>query len=191
MRVFLGLDLPDDLGPALRAHQCGLVDARWVARENLHVTLRFIGETNPADLEDLGLALDSLRAPAFSLTLRGLGSFDKGGKVNAVWAGVDGDPALTHLQQKLESLVVREGFPPEPRKFVPHVTLARLKRTPDYVVAQWLGQQPPLGPLSFDVDRVVLYRSHLSDGGAHYERLAAFDLDRMDDSIGADWMDGA
>lgn len=133
MRLFVALDLPWELREALlRLGGAGIPGARWVAAENLHLTLRFIGETTGHVAEDIDLALSALRGRGFSLTLAGLGTFSKAGRSTALWVGVERNPQLDHLQGKIETALQRTGLPAEKRRFTPHVTLARL----DNVVAE-------------------------------------------------------
>ncbi len=107
----------------------GLPGARWVGVDNLHLTLRFIGEVNRPQAEDIDHALAGLRARAFPLRLSGLGVHTKAGRPNRLWIGAERSAALDHLQAKIETALQRAGREPERRRFVPHVTLARLDPT--------------------------------------------------------------
>ena len=127
MRLFVALDLPWELRQRLSLMAgSGISGARWVSPENYHLTLRFIGETQAHQAEDIDLALSAIRAREFSLTLAGVGSFAKGGRVNSLWVGVERNPVLDHLRTKIETALQRVGVDPERRRFIPHVTLARL-----------------------------------------------------------------
>src|SRR5947209_7910180 len=121
MRLFVGLALPRVLKERLAMLAGGLPGARWVPTENYHLTLRFIGETPAYKAEEIDHALAALRAPAFSLTLSGIGVFEKGGRSVSLWAGVERNPQLDHLQGKIETALQRAGMPPERRRFSPHV----------------------------------------------------------------------
>ena len=129
MRLFVALDLPWALRESLSDLAMGLPGVRWVPPENLHVTLRFIGETQRHVAEEIDLALAGLRGRAFALEIAGVGTREKSGRVNAVWAGVVRNAALDHLQGKIETALQRIGLQPERRRFAPHVTLARLDGT--------------------------------------------------------------
>lgn len=176
MRVFVGIPLPGDACERLASLCSGLPNARWVRPENMHVTLRFIGDVDSGRAEDLDAYLAAVSAPAFPMTLSGIGCFERGRRVSAVWAGVEAGPAIGHLHEKVESAVVRAGFGPEHRKFKAHVTLARLRDTPVRRVGEFiLARQAFLhGP--FPADRFTLFRSHLGHEGAHYEALADYPL---------------
>jgi 2'-5' RNA ligase len=176
MRLFVGLELPPAVRESLAGLAHGLQGARWITPENLHVSLRFIGEVDHGEAEDIDLALAAVRAPAFAMTLSGVGTFGSGAKVRALWAGVEAQPSLMHLQDKIESALVRTGLPPEPRKFKPHVTLARFRSRPgpglhDYLSGHALFRAGPI-----EVDGFLLIRSHLSKNGSIYEPLRTYPL---------------
>ena len=129
MRLFVALSLPEGVAAGLLALQGGVPGARWSTREQLHLTLRFIGEVDGRGAAAIDDALASIRAPRFTLQLKGVGEF--GGKnPRALWAGVRDESPVLHLQRKIESAVQRAGIQPEERKFSPHVTLARLRGAP-------------------------------------------------------------
>ena len=110
MRLFVGLALPKDIRDRLRMLSGGLAGARWVKPENLHLSLRFIGEVPGGEERDIFEALRGIEAPAFDLMLSGLGSFERRGRVHAVWAGVEKSDGLSHLQSKVAAALVRTGF---------------------------------------------------------------------------------
>lgn len=127
MRLFVGLELPWPVRERLAAlTTTGIAGARWLPPENYHLTLRFIGETTRYRAEDIDLGLAAIRARCFPLTLAGVGVFTKSGRSSALWAGVERNPQLDHLQNKIETALQRCGLDAERRRFQPHVTLARL-----------------------------------------------------------------
>ena len=93
-RLFTGLEIPAEIGHTLSSLRGGLPGARWVPPENLHITLRFLGEVDGRDADYVDAALASIRAPGFQLRLAGVGHFASGNRVKTVWAGVDKEPAL-------------------------------------------------------------------------------------------------
>jgi len=177
MRLFVGLPLPEDLRQRLAGLGSGLPGARWVAPGNLHVTLRFIGEVDDGEAEDLDAALGLIRAPAFDVTVGGVGCFDRGREVHTVWAGVEAGEAIGHLYEKVESAVVRTGCQPERRKFKAHVTLARLRGTPVRRVGDYIQTRQGFHGGTFTAHRFTLFCSHLGHTGAHYEALVDYPLD--------------
>ena len=102
--------------------------ARWTDPENMHVTLKFIGEVSEAEAEDIHNELTRISAKPFSYDIHGLETFGQGRKAHALYMKVGLTPELELLQGRTESAVVRAGQPREARKFKPHITLARLKK---------------------------------------------------------------
>jgi 2'-5' RNA ligase len=148
-----------------------------VAPENLHLTLRFIGEVDGRDAEDIDAALSGIRFGRFSLTLAGVGEFGDERRLRSLWVGVEPNGMLERLQAKVEQAVQRAGQPPEKRKFKPHVTLARFKTHPggrleDYFAMRSLFRAPP-----FEVRALTLFSSYLSHEGAIYSPEAVYPLD--------------
>lgn len=177
IRAFVALDLPPAVKATLADLRAGVPGARWTDPADLHLTLRFVGEVPEDRLEDVHHALDEIRAPAFDLTLEGVGQFGQGARSRLLWAGVAASPALAHLQAKVESAVVRAGEPAETRRFTPHVTLARLDRQAHadrlcrFVEANALLRAGPV-----PVDRFVLFESRPGAGRPHYLALQDYPL---------------
>ena len=168
-RLFTGLAVPQAVADALTVFQGGLPGARWIEPGDFHVTLRFIGDVEAPEANDVVEALSEMRArPALTVTLDGLGIFG-GDKPRALYASVVPEAGLMDLQAEQERLVRRAGLAPERRKFTPHITLARLRRdaTPE-AAAMYLSQAPAFAPLTFDVDRVTLFSAKQSTGGGPY-----------------------
>ncbi|MDX9861213.1 MAG: RNA 2',3'-cyclic phosphodiesterase [Rhodospirillales bacterium] len=180
MRLFVGIPLPLYVRDRLAMLASGLPGARWVRPESLHVTLRFIGEVDEGQAEDIDAALAAIRAPAFALTVAGVGCFDRGRQVHAVWAGIEAGPAIGHLHEKVESAVVRCGLAPERRNFKPHVTLARLRNTPVRRVGEYMQTRQGTFGGPFTADRFTLFRSHLGSEGALYEVLVDYPLELVE-----------
>lgn len=168
IRLFVGLELPEDIRLVLTGIFGGVPGADWEPTENLHLTLRFIGEVSEGDAEDMHDALMRVRAPGFALTLSGVGHFSTGDELRVLWAGVEQSEPLLQLQRNIESALVRAGSPPEGRRFRPHVTLARcagvsVLRAQGYFAHHALFRAGP-----FDVDRFTLFSSHRRTDGAIY-----------------------
>jgi 2'-5' RNA ligase len=161
MRLFVAIDLPWDLRERLAGLATGIMGARWVPRENMHLTLRFIGEVPNWRAEDIDLALHGIRGRGFPLTLSGVGLFEKAGRVTALWAGVERSSALEHLQTKIETALQRAGLEPERRRFVPHVTLARLDQPANEKITGFVQRNNLFRAEVFQVDRFTLFSSQL------------------------------
>lgn len=177
-RLFVAIPLPEDVCDQLDWLCSGIQGARWVGRDGMHLTLRFIGEVDGALAEDIHEALLRVAAPAFELMVSGVGCFDQAGKVHTLWAGVEKQPQLVHLHDKIASAVVRAGVEPDRRKFKPHITLARFRggsigRLGGYIQRHSRFALPP-----FTVDHFALFRSYLSSERAYYEILAEYALRR-------------
>jgi 2'-5' RNA ligase len=176
IRLFVGLELPPELRDRLAGLGGGVPGARWTEPGNLHLTLRFIGEVEEGMLADIHAGLAAVSAPAFDLVLEGTGRFGAGARTRALWAGVEGNAALQHLQQKVESAVVRTGLPAEERKFIPHVTLARLKDAPAERVARFLEERGLFRAGPVRVDHFTLFESRPGRGGPVYIPLGEYPL---------------
>lgn len=175
MRLFVALALPDAVKQSLVALQGGIPGARWQTREQLHLTLRFIGEVDGAQMAAIDDALSLISAPAFTLELKAVGSF--GGKTpRDLWAGVKPNEALNHLQRKIESALQRIGLPAEKRKYTPHVTLARLKSPQNGRVVDFLTHHALYASGEFPADQFILYSSKTTSDGSIYRAEKAYGL---------------
>ena len=175
MRLFVALSLPDEVAASLALIQSGVPGARWSTREQMHLTLRFIGEVDGREANAVDDALSTISAPGFQLALKKVGQFG-GRNPSALWAGVEPSEALFHLERKIESALQRSGLPPETRKFTPHVTLARLKGTPRGRVMDYLTDHALFASSSFDVRGFILYSSQLTANGSIYRAEKAYQL---------------
>lgn len=176
IRLFTGLSLPDDLRERLSAMQAGIPTARWVPPENLHITLRFIGEVDEPMAQAIHESLGEIHDPAFAITIQGIGLFDSGHRAHTLWAGVEKTPPLLHLRDKIESALVRLGLDPEGRKYSPHVTLAKLKGAPASKIQDFLHQYSLFQAGPIEVGRFVLFSSQLGRGHPIYTAEADYPL---------------
>jgi 2'-5' RNA ligase len=177
MRLFVALDLPYDLRRLLADLSVGLPGARWVPPENFHITLRFIGEAPTHQAEEIDLALATLRGRPFSMVMAGVGTFEKGGRVSALWAGVERNPALEHLQGKIETALQRAGLARERRRFAPHVTLARLDNAPEAKLAAWVQAHNLFRSAPVQVAHFTLFSSRLGKEQSAYTPEVEYVLD--------------
>jgi 2'-5' RNA ligase len=165
-RIFTGLEIPGSLAQELAMMRGGLSGARWIDTENYHITLRFIGDVDRSTAQAVAEVLDDIRRAPFTVTLEGLDVFG-GDKPRAIVSKVQPSSELVELQAEQERMLRRIGIPPEPRKFTPHVTLARLRGAPVIAVADYLGQRGFL-TRRFTAERFVLFSSRDSVGGGPY-----------------------
>lgn len=166
-RLFTALEIPASVAESLARLRGGIPNARWIDVENYHITLRFIGDVDDAFARDAANALSFLARPELPVTLDQLAAFG-GDKPRAIVARARPDSALLEMQAEQERLLRRLGAPPEPRKFTPHVTLARLRGASPAAVAAYLGARGYFPPLRFIATRFVLYSSRDSVGGGPY-----------------------
>lgn len=176
LRLFVALDLPPDIARRLIMMQGGIPGARWQEEQNLHLTLRFIGEVDEGTAEDIDAALENVTAAPFSLTLTGTDVFAKGNKAHTLWAGVEKSDALNALKTRIDSGLQRAGIEAETRKFTPHVTIARLKDNPGAKLGEFLTQNNLFHAGPFDVRSFCLYQSHQTSHGTQYDILKNYSL---------------
>jgi 2'-5' RNA ligase len=162
-RLFTGLEIPSDIAQHLAALRGGLPGARWIDPENYHTTLRFIGDVDDVIAHEVASLLGRVRRQPFELRVEDLTSFG-------------GRKPRAELQAEHERLMQRVGLEPEGRKYMPHVTLARLRETSSRQVADYLALRAPIRSAPFMVSRFVLFSSRSSSGGGPYVVEAAYPL---------------
>ena len=199
LRTFIAIDLPapildalattqDQLQKHLRGAGCDRA-VRWSPVKNLHLTLRFLGDTETRQREQVVARLQEVAAKTAPFTLavdvsgRGLGGFPNLRQPRVLWSGVGGDTEqLGQLQAQVEAVIQAVGFAPEEKGFSPHLTLARAAREADRRALGQVGQtvgdfaQSAFDAewMEFPVDKLIIYQSQLAAGGAHYTPLAVF-----------------
>ncbi|MBT9370669.1 RNA 2',3'-cyclic phosphodiesterase [Rhizobium sp. CSW-27] len=174
-RLFTALEIPRNAAMSLSLLRGGLPGARWIDVENYHITLRFIGDVDGRTADEIVNRLDRIDREEFQLSLTGIGSFGSK-KPHSVWAGVSPAPEMTALQAEIERICQRVGLPPDPRKFTPHVTLARLKSSRLDDVVHYLSGRGNFYTAPFTVGRFVLMSSKESVGGGPYLTEEVFPL---------------
>jgi RNA 2',3'-cyclic 3'-phosphodiesterase len=167
-RLFTGLEVPYDVQLALSLKRGGLLGSRWIDPENYHITLCFIGDVDNHVADEVSYELDrAAHFDSFRIRLSHLGTFG-GDKPRALYAGVENNEALQRLQATHERILRRVGQAPDARKFVPHVSLARLRGASAIEVADFIHHMGQFTPLEFTVKRFVLFSSKNSVGGGPY-----------------------
>jgi 2'-5' RNA ligase len=176
-RLFVALDLPDTIKSQIAKLCAGLSDAKWIGRDQMHLTLRFIGEVDERQCEAMKAGLAGIHSSTFELKLSGVGQFPPRGKPRVLWVGVKAPLALNDLQQKVERSVVALGLLAEDRPFSAHITLARLKiPPPPEVVQQYLTRHSAFSTETISIEQFTLYSSHLTPSGATYRREGVYAL---------------
>jgi len=176
LRLFVGIGFPPELKLRLSLLCSGVPGAKWVDPGNFHLTLRFIGEISQDDAIDIDDALARLRARRFTLQISGTGVFGGGEKPRSLWAGVERSAELVALRDKLEQALIRVGLPPEPRKFAPHVTLARLRNPPLDKLRDFLATHARFRAEPLAVEGFSLIASLQTKAGSVYEDQADYPL---------------
>ena len=174
-RLFTGLEIPKEVAQWLSLLRGGLPGARWIDPENYHITLRFIGDIDDRLAHEIASLLDGVRRRSFEVRFGNLMSFG-GRKPRAIVVAVEPVQPLIELHAELERLMQRLGLEPEGRKFIPHVTLARLRESSSRDVAEYLSTRGPVFGASFRVSRFVLFSSRSSVGGGPYVIEADYPL---------------
>lgn len=173
-RLFVAVPLPDPAIQQILALMGGISGARWQTRDQIHLTLRFVGEVDRHQAAEIDSALAAVRHPRFELALNGLGAFQRRGQHEVVWAGLAPQEPLKALHMKVDQAIVRTGLKPERRAYSPHITLARLKRNSGPIGG--FLEQPGARGDQFTVDAFCLYESRLSPEGAVYSTVERYSL---------------
>jgi RNA 2',3'-cyclic 3'-phosphodiesterase len=172
-RLFVGIRPPEPIRDLLIDAMDDSADFRWQVDEQLHITLRFVGEVDRPKADDLADALGRVRADRFQLSIKGAGRFEQRSS-GALWAGVEPKEPVAALAAKVERVCQQIGLEPERRAFHPHITLARWKGRRTREVQSFLERTRGLSSDPFEVDRFILFESRLSRHGAHYEPVAEY-----------------
>jgi RNA 2',3'-cyclic 3'-phosphodiesterase len=172
-RLFVAIRPPEVIRDLLIDAMDDGPELRWVGDEQLHLTLRFIGEVERPLANDLAAALGQLHFGRFDLSINGVGRFDRrnGG---ALWAAVEPRQPVVALAAKVERVCQEVGLGPERRAFHPHITLARWTGRSSIAADGFVERTRGLSSAPFAVDRFVLFESHLSRHGPHYEAIETY-----------------
>jgi 2'-5' RNA ligase len=174
-RLFVAIRPPQPIRDLLIDAMDDSPEFRWQDEEQLHLTLRFIGEVERPIAEDIAAALAEIRARPFEARLSGVGRFEQR-SAGALWAGVEPKEPLAALVVKIERACLAVGLEPERRAYHPHITIARWKGRRARELAGFLDRNRGLASDSFAVDAFTLFESRLSRHGAHYEAVGSYPL---------------
>ncbi len=174
--LFVAIDLPPPVKRQLAGICLDLPGARWVAAEQIHLTLRFIGEVDGGRVQDIREGLAGIHSAAFAMRLVGLGVFPPCRQPHVLWAGVEPVEPVVVLRDRVESLLIDLGLTPEGRPFSPHVTMARLCETPVAILTSYLAGNALFTSSEFKVAALHLYSSVLTNKGAIHRLEASYPL---------------
>ncbi|OAN57502.1 RNA 2',3'-cyclic phosphodiesterase [Sphingobium sp. TCM1] len=180
-RLFVAIRPPAPIRSLLLSLMAGVPGARWQDDDQLHLTLRFIGEVERHQANDIADALAAIRFAPFDISLSGVGSFDRKGVADTLWAGVQPRDPLAQLHRKIDRACVSAGLAPEGRAYLPHITLARFGRAGGMVDA-FLAAHAALASPPFPITGFSLFESRIGHGGARYEAVA--DYGEFEDEFG-------
>lgn len=178
-RLFIAVDLPETNKKTLEAMFFGIPGARWVALDQLHLTVRFIGDVDGALFHDIKSELEEISTSPFDLQLKGVGHFPPRGAPRVIWIGLKKSESLQLLRKKIDAALLKIGLEPERRKFSPHITLARLKNTPLQKVADFLSGNGLFSQEPFKVEDFKLYSSTLTPKGAIHRVERVYSLTEL------------
>jgi 2'-5' RNA ligase len=168
-RLFVSLELPHSITQRLAELDPHLRGVRWLAPEQMHLTLSFLGNV-PADVEEaLKKNLEAIAWKAFFLPLIGFGAFPSKGRPNVIWIGVGtGHPHLFQLHKRVQEAALAAGLEPDLRAFHPHVTVARCRDVSPEAVRPFLKAHAGLDAGMIHVESFCLNSSELTPDGSVY-----------------------
>lgn len=175
-RLFVAAPLPEAVTLRLAALAGGVPGARWVPAQNMHVTLRFIGDVDGREASDIAAVLAEVEAAAFTMAIEGVDIFGGRRDARVLYAGVAPREPLKRLRDKIEAALQRAGLAAEERKFHPHVTLARLRGAPADRIGRFLEANGLLMSPPIPVGDFVLYDSVRGNHGAVYREIEHYGL---------------
>ncbi len=176
IRLFTAVPIPGRIKSFLHMMGRSLPGARAVPEDQIHITLRFIGEVEGGLFHDIRENLIGVSGKPFHLAIRGVGHFPPRGKPRILWAGLEPSEQLITLKRRIDASLIGCGLPPDSRKFAPHVTFARLNNPPVNRLTSFLAGNAFLEFESFQVTYFDLYSSKLSAKGAQHSLEASYSL---------------
>lgn len=176
MRLFIAIPLPKTVKQKLLDLQQPIDGILWQRAEQMHLTLKFVGEVDHQKAKELREQLTDIQHPGSAISIEGIGYFPEGKQPKVVWAGVEKNEWLVELHQKVERCCEQIGVAPESRPFKPHITLGRVKGASKRTVNSFINQHKKFAVTEMPVNEYVLYESKLEPDGAKHSRLQAFAL---------------
>ncbi len=177
-RLFIALPLPEPIRAEIETLLSPrLPDVGWTRPEQLHLTLRFLGDVDSARIEELETALARVRVEPFVLPVEGVGAFPPDRPPRVLWVGVGrGHPRLHQLRQRIDDTILQAGHPLDVKTFSPHITLGRCDPPGGGHVRRWLEQHREFAAAPFRVSSFELLSSELRPAGPVHTSLRHFSL---------------
>lgn len=176
MRLFIAIPLSKRVKQKLLDLQQPIDGIRWQSQEQMHLTLKFVGEVDKTTASELREELDNIVHPGFFMTIAGIGYFPEGGQPNVIWMGIKENRTLAELHQKVERACEEVGIAPEDRPYKAHITLGRAKNVSKRAVNSFINQHKKFAMPDVQINEFVLYQSKLHADGARHSRLQTFPL---------------
>jgi 2'-5' RNA ligase len=182
LRAFIAIEIPSEIKKAIAAQTASLQfntgqSVRWVTAENTHLTLKFLGEVSPTNVDLLSQAIQAecSQITPFDITVSGLGCFPNAHRPRVIWIGLLVPPELNKLHYKIEATTARLGYTPEEKTFSPHLTIGRVRDQATVIELKQLHdslESATIGTLgTFTAHTVHLFKSELKPGGPIYSQL--------------------
>ncbi|MGB3209353.1 MAG: RNA 2',3'-cyclic phosphodiesterase [Desulforhopalus sp.] len=176
IRLFVAVDIPEPVQMEVKGMGSSIPGARPVPAEQLHLTLKFIGEVEGSRLLDIHDALQEIVFTKFSLRLKSVGTFPPRGRPRVLWTGVEPAEGPAALRSIIERTLAAINIPRDKKKFTPHLTLARLRNCPIHHLQQFLAGNVFFQSTEFTVERFHLYSSKLTKKGALHTIESSYQL---------------
>ncbi len=176
IRLFVAIDIPESIQKEVQGMGRAIPNARPVPADQLHLTLKFIGEVEGSSFLDIQESLKEIVHPKFLLALKGVGTFPPRGIPRILWAGVEPAAGIVALRNTIEKTLAAVGIAREKKKYTPHLTLARLNNCPIRHLQNYLAGNAFLQTPEFTVDNFHLYSSQLSPKGALHTLESSYPL---------------
>lgn len=176
MRLFIALPIPQFVKQQLVDLEQPIGGVRWQSENQIHLTLKFLGETGSEQANDLKSHLGDITLPAFTISLKGFGYFPQGKRPRVLWTRIKKSTPLVTLQQTVEDYCREIGFEAENRSFKPHITIARINGASKRDIMSFINQHKQFQISEIPIEEFVLYESKLDSEGARHSRLKTFPL---------------
>ncbi len=173
-RLFIAIDMPDALRGKICELRRNLPGVRWTEREQIHLTLSFIGDANEENFQRIRESLDAVKFRRFCIEMNSCGFFPNARRPSVFWLGCAESPKLSALKNDIDDILELNGLPRETRRFTPHITVARLKDVQQKEVSKLEGMFKDMLPQEFPVDGFILYSSALTANGAIHSREKSY-----------------
>ncbi|TKB26967.1 RNA 2',3'-cyclic phosphodiesterase [Desulfopila sp. IMCC35006] len=177
IRLFIAIDIAETVRREVEGMGRSIPNARAVPTDQLHLTLKFIGEVDGARFLDIQEALQDIRGPRFVLALKGVGIFAPRDIPRILWAGIEPVQPVVTLRNAIERTLAAIEVPRDRKKFTPHLTLARLNHCSVTRLHQFLAGNAFFQSSEFAIDSFHLYSSKLTQKGAQHTLESSYQLD--------------